>query len=196
MSDTAITPPRPSSRDVEASSANETKVPGAKPTESLMSPTGVAFKVNEAIPLASVIPTDVLWETVPGTRSQVVRALELLKEACDNLTQARAHQNALDADRFVQRVQSALPKLFACREISDGYGLTINSLHFAFLNLNGIPLTRDQLDVVWRITRELKRKPIISIEQGIQLAETLEEAGLQVDPPDLAELVGEFSDNE
>jgi hypothetical protein len=89
----------------------------------------------------------------------------------------------------VQRMQLALPNLFACRTIGDGFAIIINSLHFAFANLRGTPLSSDQLNVVWRILRELRARPVMSLDQGIQRVEELEKCGLQVDPPDVGNLL-------
>jgi hypothetical protein len=165
--------------------------------ESTHSPVhGTAFKTEGATALAPIIPIDRLYEAAPGSTSQIVTALELLKEACDDLSEARKSDNPIDADRHVQRVQLSLPKLFACRSIGDGFGVTINSLHFAFANLNGTPLTSQQLTVVWRVLRELRARPALSLEQGIQRVEELEQCGLDVDPSDVGELIEGFESAE
>jgi hypothetical protein len=62
-----------------------------------------------------VIEIDRLYEAPLGTSSQIVSALELLKQASDNLAEAQKSDNPMEADRFVQRVQLVLPKLFAYR---------------------------------------------------------------------------------
>lgn len=150
---------------------------------------GISFETVGATALAPVIEIDRLYEAPPGSTSQIVRALELLKQAIDFFSEAKKSDNPMDSDRFVQRAQLALPNLFACRSIGDGFGVIINSLHFAFTNLRGTPLTSDQLSVIWRILRELRVRPIMSLEQGIQQAEELEKCGLIVDPPDLGDLL-------
>jgi hypothetical protein len=153
------------------------------------SASGISFETVGATALAPVIDIERLYETLPGSTSQIVRALELLKQAIDFLSEARKSENPMDSDRYVQRAQLALPKLFACRSIGDGFGVIINSLYFAFTNLHGTPLTSDQLNVVWRILRELRTRPVMSLEQGIQHAEELENCGLEVNPPDLGDLL-------
>jgi hypothetical protein len=154
-----------------------------------VSDSGISFETVGATARAPKIDIDRLYETLPGTASQMVRALELLRQAIDFLSEARTSQDAMDSDRFVQRAQLLLPKLFACRSIGDGFGLIINSLHFAFTNLHGTPLNSDQLNVVWRTLRELRTRPAMSLEQGIQHAEELETSGLEVDPPGLGEIL-------
>jgi hypothetical protein len=168
---------------------DETRTPGVR-LESTPAPArGIMLETRGANALAPAIEIDRLYEAVPGTISQIVSALELLKQASDNLAAAQKADSAMEADRFVQRVQLALPKLFACRSIGDGFGVIINSIHFAFTNLHGTPLSRGQLNVVWRVLRELRTRPAMPVEQGIQLAGELEAQGLEVDPPDLAELL-------
>jgi len=150
---------------------------------------GVAVEIRGTTALARVIEIDRLYEAVPGTTSQLVRALELLKQACDNLAAAQQSVDPIEMDRSVQRAQVLLPKLFACRSIGDGFGVIINALHFAFANLRGTPLTPDQLNIVWRVLKELRARPVMSLEQGIQRVEELEARGLDVDPRDIGDLL-------
>src|SRR5437879_2551658 len=96
---------------------DETRTPSVRP-ESTSAPTrGVVLKVQGATALAQVINIERLYDAVPGTSSKMVTALELLKEASDNLLAAQKCETAMEADRIVHRVQMALPKLFACRSI-------------------------------------------------------------------------------
>jgi hypothetical protein len=196
MSDTETSIPKAhSDRPVQHVDGTVTLV--TKRDESTHSPVhAIAFKTEGATALAPIIPIDRLYEAAPGSTSQIVTALELLKEVCDNLSEARESDNPIDADRIVQRVQLSLPKLFACRSIGDGFGVIINSLHFAFANLNGTPLTSQQLNVVWRVLRELRTRPALSLELGIQRVEELEQCGLEVDPSDVGELIEDFESAE
>jgi hypothetical protein len=118
-----------------------------------------------------------------------VRALELLQDACTEMTKAKNCDNSADADRCVQRVQALLPRLFACRSISDGFGIVIVSLHFSFLNLRGQGLSRDQVLLVWRLLKELRQSPILAPDQGVERSELLESVGLRIDPPDIDDML-------
>ena len=102
---------------------------------------------------------------------------------------AKNAENPLEADGLVQRVQASLPRLFSLRSIGDGFGLVVNSVHFALVNLRGTPLNENQLNVVWRVFRELRNRPMIAVSDAILRAEELEESGLKVDPADLDELL-------
>jgi len=189
MSETAINIPKVQ-RHAPPQSPDETGTPTTNRSESTPSAVrGIVVETHGATAIAPVIEIDRLYEAPPGTSSQIVRALELLKQAIDFLAEAQKSNTPMEADRFVQRAQLTLPKLFAYRSIGDGFGVIINSLHFAFTNLRGTPLTPDQLNAVWRVLRELRARPVLPLEQGIQRVEELEECGLEVDPPDLGDLL-------
>lgn len=174
--------------DVTGTRTESSPIPGAE---------GV-IKTRGANALAPAIDIDRLYEAPAGTTSQMVRALELLKQAIQFLADAQKSKTTLEADRLVQRVQSLLPKLFSCRSIGDGFGVIVNALDFAFVNLRGTPLTARQLNAVWRVLRELRHHPAMTLEQGIQRVEEFEEEDLEVDPPQLAELLehSESAENE
>jgi hypothetical protein len=172
-------------------SPDETRTPGVRLESTPALTRRIVLETRSAKAPAPVIDIDRLYEAVPGTSSQIVSALELLKQASDNLAAALKCDSAIEADRFVQRVQLMLPKLFAYRSIGDGFGVVINSIYFALTNLHGTPLTRGQINVVWRVLRELRPRPAMPVEQGIQLAGELEAHGLEVDPPELADLLEE-----
>src|SRR6266851_9777585 len=130
MSDTGITNPRIRLNDPHGL-RDDTRTTAASHTESTALPVReIALETRGAHALAPVIDIDRLYEAAPRTSSQIVNALELLKQASDNLAEANRSDNPMEADRFVQRVQSALPKLFAYRSIGDGFGVIVNSLHF------------------------------------------------------------------
>src|SRR5262249_54459960 len=101
-------------------------------------------------------------------------------------------QRFIDADRHTQRFEALLIPLFTRRAIGDGFASTINSLHFAMVNQHGNPLNFDQLTTVWRVLKELRNAPFISFDKSIDWASEIEECGLRVDPPALANLIEDF----
>lgn len=191
MSDTATGGGKPRSREI-VWLPDGTGAPAISNKELTKSPFHVTPLITQgATALAPVIDIDRLYETAAGSTSQIVSALELLKQASDVLETARRSESPLDADGWVQRVQLLLPRMFSYRGVGDGYAVIINSLHFALANQNGTPLTADQLNAVWRTVRELRTKPAMNLEQGIQRVEELETSGLRVDPPDVGALIEE-----
>ena len=147
--------------------------------------------------LAPVISIDRLYDAPAGSESQMVRALELLAETIQLLDQARLEieGDAITSERLVQRVQTLLDHLFSYRRIGDGFGLVVNSFHFAFINLQGKPLTSEQLNTVWRVLKELRTRPALSFDQGLQYVTELEEKGFEVDPSVLGELLESTGDD-
>ena len=145
-----------------------------------------------SLALAPVIEIDKLYPSTKGSRSQLLRALEMLADAIDLLSKARTaaqRNNSIEADRFIQRFEATLPALFRCRRVGDGYGVIVNALHFAAINQHGEPLKLDQITTVWRILKELRNRPFVEFEQALDYVEELENCGLQVDPPILSELL-------
>jgi hypothetical protein len=195
MSDTATSIPQKPAREIVRASEETATLKTGTEEPSITSVGEILYSTVGTAALAPVIDIDRLWEAAPGSASQTVRALELLKQAIDYLSEAKKSENPMDSDRYVQNVQLTLPKLFACRSVGDGFGVIINSLHFAFANLHGTPLTPAQANVIWLILRELRTHPAMSLEQGTQHAEELEDCGLEVDPSGLGDLLVEGSES-
>jgi len=146
---------------------------------------------------AALIEIDQLYPATETGRPDVFKALQLLADGISALERARVaarNNDPITADRFVLRFQLMLPGLFSCRKVGDGYALIVNSLHFAFINQHGMPLTPDQMTAVWRILRELRTRPFLSFDQGLVYVTELDSHGLQVDPQILSELVTDPSD--
>jgi hypothetical protein len=169
---------------------NETSTPTAGPDKSTQALDLTELsQVRGANALLVIIDTGRLYDAPAGDSSNIVRALELLKKVSDYFSAARKANSVIDADRSLQRAQKALPSLFALRSIGDGFGLIVNALYVAFANLHGKPMNNAQIEVAWRVVRELRTRPALSLEQGLQAVEELEESGLAVDPPELATLI-------
>ena len=145
---------------------------------------------------ANVMSIDVLYNAVPGTSSKISDALALLKQAIDLLGQALNSANAIEADRVVQRFKLLLPKLFDCRAIGDGFGLIINSMHAAFSNLDGAPLSQEQARVIWRALRELRNIPAMSVDNAVRWIDDFEKIGLEVDAQEIGHLLEDFETND
>ncbi len=197
MSDTTVGAP---GKPPELGTVSSVDTAGAIPIRrtELRQVAGRAYDTVGTNALAPMINIDRLYEAPAGTGSQMVRALELLAESATLLDQARleANLNAIGADRLVQRVQSLLDQLFLCRGIGDGFGLIVNSLHFAFINLQGMPLTPTQLNSAWRCLKQLRARPALAFDQGLHYVAELEDAGFEVDPSFLADILESPSNDE
>jgi len=141
-----------------------------------------------------MIDIDTLYPADKEYVSDIVDALALLGEAVGLLDKARVsarNKEAITADRYWQRFQMLLPKLFRHRKIGDGYGVVINSLHFASINQHGTPLSFEQITTVWRVVKELRNAPVPHFEQGLKYVQELEDCRLQVYPATISELIEE-----
>jgi hypothetical protein len=142
--------------------------------------------------LAPVIEIDKLYPADKDYVSDLIAALGLLADAIGLLDKARVsarNKEAITADRYWQRFQMLLPKLFAHRKIGDGYGAVINSLHFACINQRGAPLSFEQLNTVWRVVKELRSAPVTPFEQALKYVQEFEDCRLQVYPATISELI-------
>jgi hypothetical protein len=191
MTDTVTTFPKPAPPRPDLTRETGVALGGTQP-----GPIPRAATRSSAAP--AVIEIDKLYpRTTGGSTSDVVNALGQLAEVIELLGQARIaaqKKDVVTADRCAQRFQATLPSLFMCRKIGDGYAVIVNSLHFAFVNQHGRPLSFEQFTTVWRILRELRNRPFIQFEQALDFVGELEECGLQVDPSIVSELVKDPED--
>lgn len=198
MSDTAIEfPVEPSRKRQSHASDTAFRLGG---TESAAASTALGVRKTESktrgAQALAPIDIDLLYPATTTTKSDLLKALGLLADGIGFLERARAETrtgNVLVADRFVQRFQRLLPDLFSARAIGDGFGVVVNSIHIAFINQHGRPLSLDQLTALWRVLKELRTRPYLTFDQALEYIEQIEDAELQVDPAILSELL---SDNE
>lgn len=145
----------------------------------------------------NTIEIDKLYPATKESASDLISALGLLADAINLLEKARvASQKAdpLESDRYSQRFQVILTRLFAYRKVGDGYAVIINSLQFAFINQKGKPLNLSQLTTVWRVMRELRNRPFIVLDEALNYVQEIEDSGMEVDPPILGEFLAMFED--
>src|ERR1700722_14145406 len=102
-----------------------------------------ATAVRVAMPVVRgstvVIEIDKLYPADKSNVLDVIAALPLLADAIGLLEKARTamRTDPTTSDQYWQRFQVLLPNLFKHRKIGDGYGVVINALHFACINLHG-----------------------------------------------------------
>jgi hypothetical protein len=192
MADTIIAfPKQKGPRPVEPLQGTGFKLPGTAAPSSQ----GSVRSDYSGSATAVLIEIDKLYPAEENSKSELIAALGLLADAISFLEQARIsarEKKLIDSDRYSQRFQALLGPLFAKRKIGDGFGSTINSLHFAMINQHGKPVTFEQLTTIWRVLRELRSAPYISFDQSLKWVEEFEECKLKVDPPVLTNLIEEF----
>jgi hypothetical protein len=142
--------------------------------------------------LHRLIDIDVLYPVPEGAKPQVVEALTVLASAISLLEDARqaiAQGKPIPADDSMQHFQMLLPQLFKYRGLGDGYGLIINSIHFAIANQEGRPISSDQMTTIWRVLKELRVRPFLTFDKALDYVADLENSNLQVDPRPVSELL-------
>ncbi len=162
-------------------------------------PHSAAVKTGQAVQgsQALTIEIDKLYPATEGSASDLIRALGLLADAIELLEKARAaarDKEIVTSDRYTQRFKALLPDLFGCRRVGDGYGVIINSLHFALVNQHGEPLSFEHLTTAWRVLKGLRNRPFVSFDEAMESVGELEASNLKVDPVVLPELVGDSED--
>jgi hypothetical protein len=158
---------------------------------------GSAAFANRMTGSAVPIDIDQLYPRTDGPQPHLIKALDLLAQAVSLLDQCRTiwASNPVEGDRVLLKFHFLLRDLFRCRDIGNGFSQIVNTLQFALINQKGKPLTFAQLTTVWRIVKELRTRPLMSFDEGINAVSDLEESGLEVDPPILSELVSQFDDD-
>jgi len=184
---------------VSTSTIVTTKVLEMRPSDftRAASVTGTLDFENHSLPQvvnASPISMDLLYQGREAGSRQFIRALELLDQASESLSEARASHD--DGDRIgsaseVLRFEQLLQPLFECRDIGDGYANVINTIHFAIANLKGELLSEAQITALWRIIRELAEGPFLSFSDSLVFVKQLDTVGLRLNNSFLEEFAME-----
>jgi hypothetical protein len=194
MTDTITEFPKRTGSHVAPMQDTAVRLSGTEPGTTTGDVGSVEFRVQGSQALAP-IAIDQLYPRIEGVKqTDVINALTLLADAITRLEQARTafnSENGISADRHLQRFQLMLPDLFSYRRIGDGYAAIINSLHFAFVNLRGQLLNFEQITTIWRVLKEIRTRPFLTLEEGLEYVDQLEQSKLEVDAPILSELLAE-----
>ena len=120
------------------------------------------------------------------------RAIALLDNALlrvDSAAECLRIGAFIAADDEMQQIQSALPELFCCRSLGDGFGAIINAVQIGFNERRGVALEHLQVEAVAKALRRLRRSPFLSIDEAVRLLIMLEDSGLAVEPQSLTGLL-------
>jgi hypothetical protein len=115
----------------------------------------------------------------------LARALPRLEIASDHLQDAiSAHENGdlVGADLSVLRLNGVLAGLFLSRGLGDGFGALVNALLSSLENLNGLPMSLDQIRACKRVIGVLRGEPYIDFSSATTQMDILEDVGLSIEP--------------
>jgi hypothetical protein len=138
---------------------------------------------------AQAASIDELFGNLENTH-HLKRALELLGESITLVESALALDvtEPVACDDQMQLFYALLPALFCCRSLGDGFGSIINGIQQAVANQKGFPMDRKQMGVLRSVLRSIRQGPFISHRDAVEIVMSLEDTGLMVDPPALAEI--------
>jgi len=146
---------------------------------------------------SQTVSIDELFANLESTH-HLRRALDLLGESIKLVESALASDGAdpIACDDQMQLFYSLLPELFCCRSVGDGFGSIINAVQQAAANQLGVPMDRKQMESLLSVLRCLRYGPFIPHQDAVEMIIKLEDAGLMVDPPALAEVADTPQDGE
>lgn len=109
------------------------------------------------------------------------RALSLLEEGIkciDDAINMIIEKDLISSDDLIQRFQALIPELFCCRSLGDGFGVILVSLHNSLKNLQGVPASLEQLNVIKKVTSRIFTEPFIVIDEAVDEIILFEKVGL------------------
>jgi len=152
----------------------------------LLSPKEVIINaVEDQRTATSRIPTEKLYPSLEPGASEFRTAIALLGEAVTRINQARdafRSKDPISSDNNIIRMQTLLPELFALRILGDGFGTIVSSVICAFQNLEGSPLSLDQISSLQEVFSRLREEPFLTIDQASDLTDDLEKANFLIYP--------------
>lgn len=127
-----------------------------------------------------------LYRDLDSKDGYIVEALQVLTECAGHLTAASHIDPTVDFvayDEQVMRASERLRRLFALREIGDGFGATVNALLWALQNRLAEPLAAKQMAAVLNVVNQLRKRPLLHFDSSMSLQDELEDADLNIEPP-------------
>jgi hypothetical protein len=130
-----------------------------------------------------------IYEEASPLLRDCVRLLSEAIDLCVHAIQAIDKGQKIVSDDCMQRLGALTPGLFDKRRIGDGYGMLINAIRFSFINKRGIPFSKIEIHSIRRTLEQLRSHPFMGLEDSVAASESLEDAGLEIDPEPLTALL-------
>jgi hypothetical protein len=125
-----------------------------------------------------------LYSAEFGRSALVIHARTLLAKGQQSLSAALDYirdDDVVRADYEITLFQGAIPELFCCNSIGEGFATIVLALRWALKNRRGDPLTLDQLIAVLNCVTRLNRELFITYDTALDLVDDLEKVGLNTD---------------
>jgi hypothetical protein len=120
-----------------------------------------------------------------GRSALLLRARVLLAQGLQSLQKAYDYvkdENTVSADFEITLFQGAVPELFCCNQISEGFAAIVVALNWALKNRRGDPLTPEQLRAILNCVGRLNNELFLKYEVALDLIDDFENVGLNTDP--------------
>jgi hypothetical protein len=127
-----------------------------------------------------------LYRDLDSKDGYIVEALQLLTECASHLIAASHIDPTVDFvayDEQIMRASERLQKLYALRDIGDGFGAAINAVLWAIHNRLAEPLTAKQMAAVLDVINQLRKRPLLHFDSSMSLQDQLEDSDLNIEPP-------------
>jgi len=93
-------------------------------------------------------------------------------------------------DEELIRAKDFLRKLFALRDIGDGFAAVINAVLCAVANGEEKALSAKQLSALQNVLKQLRKRPMMHFDSATPLLDELEDSDLNIEPPFIGALTG------
>jgi hypothetical protein len=126
-----------------------------------------------------------LYPAEVGKSALLLRARSLLMRGEECLRKARdcmSEDDTVGADYEITLFQGAIPELFCCKSLGEGFAAIVVALSSALKNRHGDPLTTEQLTTVLNCVARLNKELFLNYDTALNLIDDLEEANLNTDP--------------
>jgi hypothetical protein len=135
---------------------------------------------------AKVLTPAELYPDLDDRDGPVIQALRLLTDCLEQITLAGQIDPGVDFtsyDERMMRASDSLRKLYALRDIGDGFGASINALMWAIRNKDTEALSGRQTSTMLEVIKQLRNKPMLHFDSAMTLLDQLEDSELNIEPP-------------
>lgn len=143
------------------------------------------------------ISIDLLYQAREAGSAHFSRALDLLGQSCEHLSEARQaiqSQDRVTCASEIMQFEELLQPLFECRAVGDGFANVVNSIHMSLANLRGEPLNEAQITTLWRVVRRVASGPFLTFQDSLSELQELGKAGLSINSSFIVEWASESPD--
>lgn len=163
-------------------------------------PIGRLFQITPAVEPSvdartsrPTLDASALYRNLAPEDGRVIQALGLIGRCTGHIEAAStidARRDFIGYDEELIRAKDSLRKLFALRDIGDGFAAVINAVLCAIANCEERVLSAKQFSSLLSVLRQLRKKPMMHFDSATPLLDELEDSDLDIEPPFIGALTG------